>query len=184
MDRPLRLYVYNHEYDVTRTVTITPSRGWGGDGALGCVLGFGALHRLPAPLSEPTQAPGETLFESARFSNEESRPSPSMQQAGFQPSPAAPQSEPTFLVPAEMSFAPPPAVISPSDGPPKSARKARAAHVISPGAGIDDYFKEGEEKSRELDRGSTPKNAGAGLPPPPKAGASVPPPPKAKQADT
>lgn len=167
MDRPLRLYVYNHEYDVTRTVTITPSRAWGGDGALGCVLGFGALHRLPAPLSEPTQAPGETLFESARFSNEESRPSPSMQQGGFQPSLAAPQSEPTFLVPANMSFAPPP-----SDGPPKSAKKARA--VVSPGAGIDDYFKEGEEKSRELDRGSTPKNAGAGLPPPPKA----------KQADT
>lgn len=51
--RPLRLYVYNSEYDVTRELTIHPSRDWGGEGALGCVLGYGALHRLPAPLSEP-----------------------------------------------------------------------------------------------------------------------------------
>ena len=35
VDRPLRLIVYNHEYNVTRPVTITPSRGWGGEGALG-----------------------------------------------------------------------------------------------------------------------------------------------------
>ena len=79
--RPLRLYVYNNEYDVTREVTIHPSRDWGGEGALGCTLGFGALHRLPAPLSEPIAGPGETLFsteqdgEAARFSNEEVRPS-------------------------------------------------------------------------------------------------------------
>ena len=164
MDRSLRLYVYNHEYDVTRTITITPTRTWGGDGALGCVLGFGALHRLPAPLSEPTQAPGETLFESARFSNEETRPSPSVAQTGFQPS-ASPAA---FLVPADMSFSQPPNVVSPSEGPPKSARKNRAQAAVSPGKGIDDYFKEGEEKSRELDRGSTPKGT-AGLPPPPKA---------------
>ncbi len=56
--RPLRLYVYNNEYNVTREVTIQPSREWGGEGALGCVLGYGALHRLPAPLSEPVSAPG------------------------------------------------------------------------------------------------------------------------------
>lgn len=43
--RPLRLYVYNNEYDVTREVTLQPSRAWGGEGALGCVLGYGALHR-------------------------------------------------------------------------------------------------------------------------------------------
>ncbi|EDU45821.1 golgi reassembly stacking protein 1 [Pyrenophora tritici-repentis Pt-1C-BFP] len=47
LNRPLRLYVYNHEYNVTRPVTITPTRTWGGEGALGCVLGFGALHRIP-----------------------------------------------------------------------------------------------------------------------------------------
>ncbi|KAK7744826.1 hypothetical protein SLS62_009988 [Diatrype stigma] len=61
--RPLRLWVYNHEYDVAREVVVTPSREWGGEGALGCVLGYGALHRLPAPLSEPVHAPGETMFD-------------------------------------------------------------------------------------------------------------------------
>ncbi|KAF8456758.1 GRASP55/65 PDZ-like domain-containing protein [Kalaharituber pfeilii] len=64
MDRPLRLWVYNHEFDVVREVTIVPRRGWGGEGALGCVLGFGALHRLPVPLTEGAVVmPGETLFE-------------------------------------------------------------------------------------------------------------------------
>ena len=61
LDRPLRLWVYNSEVDVVREVTITPRRGWGGEGAMGCVSGFGALHRLPLP---GTIAPGGTLFES------------------------------------------------------------------------------------------------------------------------
>src|SRR5436305_3146371 len=77
LDRELRLYVYNHEYDVSRELSIHPSRHWGGDGALGCVLGFGALHRLPAPLNEPISAPGETLSTSAdaaRCSSEDNRP--------------------------------------------------------------------------------------------------------------
>ncbi|KXJ95899.1 GRASP55/65 PDZ-like domain-domain-containing protein [Microdochium bolleyi] len=61
--RPLKLWVYNNEYNVTRELEIVPSREWGGEGALGCVLGFGALHRLPAPLSEPVEGPGETMFD-------------------------------------------------------------------------------------------------------------------------
>ena len=45
MNQALRLYVYNQEYDVTRMVTITPARNWGGDGSLGCLLGFfSVLH--------------------------------------------------------------------------------------------------------------------------------------------
>ncbi|KAF4556187.1 GRASP55/65 PDZ-like domain-containing protein [Elsinoe fawcettii] len=168
LNQPLRLYVYNHEYDVTRTITITPSRGWGGEGALGCVLGYGALHRVPAPLTEPTQAPGETLFETARFSNEEPRASPAMLQNGFPSQPATGASE--LLTPAGLSSGPPK-----STGPPKAAKKTRAHHNISPGAGIDEYFAEGEAKSRELEgTSSTPKNASS-LPPPPKGG-----PPKAK----
>ncbi|KAF2155348.1 golgi reassembly-stacking protein [Myriangium duriaei CBS 260.36] len=162
MNRSIRLYVYNNEYDVTRTVDITPSRAWGGSGALGCVLGFGALHRLPAPLTEPSQAPGETLFEAARFSNEEPRASPAMLQQGFQQHPTA--GAPDLMIP--VGTGPPKA---PAGGPPKAGRKVRAHHNVSPGAAMDDYFKEQEEKSRELDRGSTPK-AASSLPPPPKGG--------------
>ncbi|TKX24523.1 GRASP55/65 PDZ-like domain-containing protein [Elsinoe australis] len=132
MNRPLRLYVYNHEYDVTRSVTITPARGWGGEGALGCVLGYGALHRVPAPLTEPTQAPGETLFETARFSNEEPRASPAMLQNGFQSQPSA--GAPELITPTGMPTGPPKG----APGPPRAGKKARAHHGISPGAGIDD----------------------------------------------
>lgn len=178
LSRSLRLWVYNHEYAVTRLVTITPSRSWGGEGALGCVLGFGALHRLPAPLAEPPEGPGETMFETAaaaRFSNNEghppSRPSSGLGMLGglppnLQSQPPSYQTTPQlpsegFLVPANLTNAPPPMA-----APTKAARKARKG--ASPGRGFDDVFKEGEEKSREEDRPS----GGTGTrPPPPPAGA-------------
>ncbi|KAL1303315.1 hypothetical protein AAFC00_006719 [Neodothiora populina] len=174
MNRPLRLYVYNHEYDVTRMITITPHRHWGGDGALGCVLGFGALHRVPAALSEPANAPGETMFETARFSNEESsRPSFSIpSHPAASPAPALHTNGGDFLVPANMQFntTAPPAALDPSQGPvvEKKPKKARAHAAISPSAMMDDYFKEGEQKSMELD--NAPKGTNSALPPPPKGG--------------
>ena len=167
LSRSLRLWVYNHEYAVTRLVTITPSSSWGGEGALGCVLGFGALHRLPAPLAEPPEDPGETMFETAaRFSNEESRrPSSTMGMLGLPPNLQSYQTTPQlpsegFLVPANLTNAPPPMA------PLKGARKAKKA--VSPGRGFDDVFKEGEEKSREEDRPSG--GRGEKPPPPPPAG--------------
>ena len=165
--RPLRLYVYNNEYNVTREVTIHPSRDWGGEGALGCVLGYGALHRLPAPLSEPVAGPGETLFETenARFSNEEVRPLSGGDANQFFV-PAAAASEPTdFLVPAQ--------IVSPPTGM-THGKKRDKRHGQGSNKMMDDYFIEGEKKSRELDyapSATTPPPP----PPPPKAGG----PPKA-----
>ncbi|KAG0142205.1 hypothetical protein CROQUDRAFT_50611 [Cronartium quercuum f. sp. fusiforme G11] len=47
-ERPLRLFVYNADYEVTREVVIIPNRSWGsGEGLLGCSIGFGLLHRIP-----------------------------------------------------------------------------------------------------------------------------------------
>jgi hypothetical protein len=159
--RPLRLYVYNNEYDVTREVTIHPSRDWGGEGALGCVLGYGALHRLPAPLSEPVAGPGETLFETenARFSNEEARPLSGDAPQFFVPGAT---SEPgDFLIPAQLA-----------SGPTMSTpgKKKEKKHGHSPNkAFMDDYFNEGEKKSRELDH--APSARSTPPPPPPKQGA-------------
>ncbi|KAH6650152.1 GRASP55/65 PDZ-like domain-containing protein [Chaetomium tenue] len=168
--RPLRLYVYNNEYNVTREVTIQPSRDWGGEGALGCVLGYGALHRLPAPLSEPVHAPGETLFDgdSAGVAG----------QAGFVPAgrvgtptgfargttatPPPPSASADFLVPAQMMGAQAP----PAGGPPRGKKKERSHHT-GPNL-MDDYFKEQEKKSRELD--NVPSGRNSPLPPPPKGG--------------
>lgn len=166
--RPLRLYVYNNEYNVTREVTIQPSRDWGGEGALGCVLGYGALHRLPAPLSEPVNAPGETMFDGA--SNEKA-------DIGFVPtgSPAIPPSaDSNYLVPAQMVNSAPPS------GPPKGGKKKeKTSH--SPNALMDDYFKEEEAKSRKLD--NAPASQGTGAPPPPTSGGPPKGPPKAAEGD-
>ncbi|RYN38581.1 hypothetical protein AA0115_g36 [Alternaria tenuissima] len=182
MNRPLRLYVYNHEYNVTRPVTITPTRNWGGEGALGCVLGFGALHRIPAGLDEPPPAPGETFFStgdaSGATSFDEKRPLTGT--ADF--SAVQPQGAPAELfVPANMAL---PSVSPPPQGtvpPPK--RKGRAHHVASPADGgggvLDDYFKEGEQKSLEQDY--APKKT-SGVPPPPKAGGPPRGPPKSGSA--
>lgn len=45
--KPMKLYVYNTELDACREVTITPNSAWGGDGSLGCGIGYGYLHRIP-----------------------------------------------------------------------------------------------------------------------------------------
>ena len=175
LSRTLRLFVYNHEYAVTRLVTITPSRSWGGNGALGCVLGFGALHRLPLPLAEPPAGPGETLFETATFSNEESRPlsanlhsypsGNSLYQTGSNPKST------DLLVPATLASPPPPPQLGAAtpSGPPKTGRKPRKA--VSPNSAFDEYFKEGEQKSKEDDFVPSAKDA---PPPPPKAGGPSP----------
>jgi hypothetical protein len=173
MNRPLRLYVYNSEYDVTRMITITPAKNWGGEGALGCVLGYGALHRIPAALTEPPQGPGETLFEAGQ-------PSVSYgEKSSFDPNAAADPSTPAapteFLVPANLPLSnpTPPPPRSGSAGPPPGKSKKARAHA--PAVALDDYFTEGEQKSKEMESGSsTPKPTG-GLPPPPKG------PPKAAE---
>lgn len=157
--RPLRLYVYN-EYNVTREVTIQPSRDWGGEGAIGCVLGYGALHRLPAPLSEPVSAPGETMFDGDV--NEKSG-------GAFIPADSAGAAGGEYLVPAQMVGS------TPVSAPTRTGKKERHGH--GPSQLMADYFK--EEKSRELD--NAPKSTGSGVPPPPKASGG---PPKAEPKST
>ncbi|XP_033837916.1 Golgi reassembly-stacking protein 2-like [Periophthalmus magnuspinnatus] len=45
--KPLKLYVYNTDTDNCREVVIAPNSAWGGDGSLGCGIGYGYLHRIP-----------------------------------------------------------------------------------------------------------------------------------------
>ncbi|KAJ1569971.1 hypothetical protein HK096_007930 [Nowakowskiella sp. JEL0078] len=57
---PLQLFVYNTEWDNVREVLIVPSHGWGGNGCLGCDIGYGYLHRIPsAKQNPPTEANSE-----------------------------------------------------------------------------------------------------------------------------
>ncbi|KAI1408833.1 GRASP55/65 PDZ-like domain-containing protein [Hypoxylon sp. FL1857] len=175
--RPLKLWVYNNEYNVTREVEIVPSREWGGEGALGCVLGYGALHRLPAPLSEPVNAPGETMFDGDTTSNvgagadQFTTLSPQTDTSNT----FAPASSNDFLVPAQLvsSTPPPPA----GSAPPRSKKKERHH---APKRLMDDYFAEEEKKSKELDGNISASKTPP--PPPPKIGGGPPrAPPKAEQ---
>ncbi|XP_068630078.1 Golgi reassembly-stacking protein 2 [Battus philenor] len=45
--RALKLFVYNTSDDTCREVHITPNHSWGGQGSLGCGIGYGYLHRIP-----------------------------------------------------------------------------------------------------------------------------------------
>jgi len=55
--RQLKLYVYNSESDSCREVTIIPNSQWGGEGSLGCGIGYGYLHRIPLRVASPGSTP-------------------------------------------------------------------------------------------------------------------------------
>ncbi|KAM9322527.1 Golgi reassembly-stacking protein 1a isoform 2-T2 [Pholidichthys leucotaenia] len=46
--KPLKLLVYSTQTDDCREITVTPNGAWGGEGSLGCGIGYGYLHRIPA----------------------------------------------------------------------------------------------------------------------------------------
>ncbi|KAG0371797.1 Golgi reassembly-stacking protein 2 [Mortierella sp. AD032] len=57
----LALHVYNSNTNEVREVIIIPREDWGGQGLLGCDVGFGYLHRLPKqnPLHQKTSSAGD-----------------------------------------------------------------------------------------------------------------------------
>ncbi|XP_061588986.1 Golgi reassembly-stacking protein 2-like [Cololabis saira] len=64
----LKLYVYNTDTDNCREVVITPNSAWGGEGSLGCGIGYGYLHRIPTrPFEEGKKIsfPGNSTSEPA-----------------------------------------------------------------------------------------------------------------------
>ncbi|GMT29024.1 hypothetical protein PFISCL1PPCAC_20321, partial [Pristionchus fissidentatus] len=55
--KPLKLYVYNVDSDVVREVSLTPNSAWGGEGCLGCDIGYGYLHRIPISVDRSKGTP-------------------------------------------------------------------------------------------------------------------------------
>lgn len=157
------LWVYNSEFDVVREVELVPTRGWGGEGAVGAELGYGALHRLPVGLGEEVDGPGEVVFETRDDGTSAAVVDPS------NPTMAGPGN---FLVPANMASPPPLSSASP-DKPPAGRRGTKARHqaLASPNRAFDEYFAEAELKSREQD--FAPSRKGSPLPPPPPPKASI-----------
>lgn len=156
------LWVYNSEFDVVREVELIPRRGWGGEGALGAVLGFGALHRVPIGIGEEVQGPGQALFDA------EPKSEPGFngdEKASFQ---SAPLAAPPMLNPN----APAPPMLNPNAPPPAPAapraKKGRANRALSPNSGFDDMFAEGAKKSADQD--FVPSRKGTPKAPPPRTG--------------
>ncbi|KEF54419.1 uncharacterized protein A1O9_09586 [Exophiala aquamarina CBS 119918] len=167
LNRSLVLWVYNSEFDVVREVELVPARGWGGEGALGAVLGFGALHRLPVGLGEEVQAPGENMFDADMKSLGNGQPDYSAN--SFQPAPAPVLTPPPMINP---NIAPPP-LMNPNAPPPISSNPPRGRKAKHHGAlaGFDDMFAEGAKKSAEQDL--VPSRKGTPLAPPPRVGSAA-----------
>ncbi|XP_056440667.1 Golgi reassembly-stacking protein 1-like isoform X2 [Gadus chalcogrammus] len=66
--KPLKLLVYNSQSDRCREVVVTPNGAWGGEGSLGCGIGYGYLHRIPTHPHQQTDA------QSSRTSHQSAAP--------------------------------------------------------------------------------------------------------------
>lgn len=61
--RPLKLYVYNVDSDAVREVALTPNSAWGGEGCLGCDIGYGYLHRIPVSVDRSQAQPPQLHYQ-------------------------------------------------------------------------------------------------------------------------
>jgi GRASP55/65 PDZ-like domain len=170
LNRSLVLWVYNSEFDVVREVELVPRRGWGGEGALGAVLGYGALHRLPVGIGEEVQAPGEPLFDAERKSTD-------IIYNGNGTQDSFSQAPPPMAAPLPMlnpNLAPPP-MLNPNAPPPAAssrAKKGKRHGAISPNNGFEDIFAEGAKQSADQD--FVPSRKGTPIAPPPAKAGSAP----------
>lgn len=125
--RSLKLYVYNSVDDSCREVTITPNSNWGGEGSLGCGIGYGYLHRIPVrgnppPASNVSYNPPVSTFNPPPASTVSYNP----QASTFNPPPTStvsynPQVSTFNPSPAStVSYNPPPPVSSFNISPPVS----------------------------------------------------------------
>ncbi|EEB05977.1 GRASP protein [Schizosaccharomyces japonicus yFS275] len=164
LNRPLRLYIYNWYRDSTRQVTIIPNKQWGGNGAIGCGVGYGALHRLPTPLSGPPPQPGDIAFTNPLAQAE----SPNEHSSNFNVN-----TDENLFVPAE-----PPMVVLPHQQTSASSpipqyqqrHKKRSARIDT---SIEDYLREEEINSRKNDHGAPELPADPSTIPPPPSISSV-----------
>lgn len=49
--------MYNADLDTVRELLLTPNSAWGGEGSLGCGIGYGYLHRIPVKDEKETGSP-------------------------------------------------------------------------------------------------------------------------------
>ncbi|CAO3649258.1 unnamed protein product [Mucor hiemalis] len=69
LGKQLRLYLYNSEWDSCRECIIIPNHEWGGNGSLGCDVGYGLLHRIPRKKNESSTAAIAVADETVTYSD-------------------------------------------------------------------------------------------------------------------
>ncbi|KAJ4919320.1 hypothetical protein JOQ06_024432 [Pogonophryne albipinna] len=85
--KPLKLMVYNTISDACREVVVTPNGAWGGEGSLGCGIGYGYLHRIPI---NPEEMPAEPPTSAS-----EEEPAPELPTHGYTETPLMAPSSPS-----------------------------------------------------------------------------------------
>ncbi|KAJ8103199.1 GRASP55/65 PDZ-like domain-containing protein [Lipomyces tetrasporus] len=187
--KELTLQVYNHDYNTVRLTTIVPNRSWGGEGLLGCGIGFGFLHRLPEWNSR-IPIPGETIF-SAEDDDVYEKPEVQDTDAAavpltqtellFKQMHIGDKEEPESAIEPKETTPPPPTALSPTSPgggmssmlPAYMRRKHHYAlgnqtSISGQNRELDAYFDEQERISKEIDYHSQPSKAINIPPPPPK----------------
>ena len=157
--RPLKLYVYNTETDHCREVIITPNGAWGGEGSLGCGIGYGYLHRIPmdqAPMPHLTEPVTKRvpINQNNRLPSAAKEVIPTVQQNEPEAAPVMPIVPPMMSSPVVGTMPPPP----PTN-----------AHLPSP---IVPAVSSAETSTVSSTRAST-SSPVAPMPPPPSTSTSV-----------
>merc|ERR1719171_2020534 len=120
LNTKLKVLVYSSNTEAVREASLVPNLDWGGDDCLGCDLGMGALHRIPAERA----APGVAQFPNAPVRAEGMGPQPQFGQA-LDPAAGMP------LLPACASASPPCGAIPNANAGYPAAAQAYAAAASS-----------------------------------------------------
>ncbi|KAL6730289.1 hypothetical protein Aduo_001272 [Ancylostoma duodenale] len=135
--KPLKLYVYNVDTDVVREVSLTPNSAWGGEGCLGCDIGYGYLHRIPISVdrSKSPMPPPVIATQPAKLPQPGNTGIPQIDQVSKPPAPSSFPDPSQFAasvnIPPPSSFAPPPATFPPAP-PPAFTPQSTSTPMVQP----------------------------------------------------
>ncbi|EGW34912.1 uncharacterized protein SPAPADRAFT_132416 [Spathaspora passalidarum NRRL Y-27907] len=183
---PITFYVYNHEYDILRPVTVNLCRSWGsghGKGLLGCDVGYGYLHRIPEVIGK---FENNTITENPIFESNKEFTYDLNQKPDSQPSVFVPPSVPLSEVAANNTVSPKPPNVPPITttlpplastprSPTRLATARKKKHALSADlGGLSDYMNEELQKSKiKDDEFKTHSSESVTAPPPPPHSSTV-----------
>lgn len=164
---PITLFVYNHDYDVLRPVTLNLSRSWGtgnNRGVLGCDVGYGLLHRIPEVIGKfnEQQITDDVIFESNQPFSYHSSDTNVLGEREIANEEADKSSKPPTA--PTKSFVP----IASMPQPRTSPRKKKQTRAHGNLEDLNAYMNEELERSKNEDNNTSSEKYESVVPPPPK----------------